>query len=526
MTSAVIVNRYQYTYDSANNRATMTQDGTETKHIVYSYDKNNRLLSETLISETTEIADTQTAVSETGNKKITTITETRVRTITEETIKTYTYDPNGNTLTVTSEDGVIGYTYNARNQQVSYLLNGATMASYTYNPDGLRRTKAVVTMLTQRYIWSGGSMVYECELLYPANGTVYVYGINLISARNSDGDNTFYLYNAHGDVVQLVDGTGTITQTYNYDAFGVEYDVDEDDDNHFRYAGQYYDTETGTYYLRARYYNPAIGRLTTEDPISAGLNWYTYCGNNPVIFIDPSGLIPTASEAADMAKHIYDPTNEDLTLSGGWVYESSIFGGEGMVMGVYSRVNADGDKEYALVNKGSSTLSDWVNNVEQPFGNSDDMIASIEAAILFVTKHEGYEVTMVGHSKGGAEAAANAVATGTNCIVFNPATVFLEEYEGTRGKNYTASMTAYIVEGEILNIIFGPISTPIGTVVYLPSQHNTHTLKGSPLAVYIANKISDALNNHSMDSLIKALKQHQLTFNGGGGFGFVRRAFF
>ena len=56
------------------------------------------------------------------------------------------------------------------------------------------------------------------------------------------------------------------------------------------YAGQYHDAETGFVYLRARYYNPAIGRFINEDPIRDGLNWYVYCGNNPVRFVDPSGL--------------------------------------------------------------------------------------------------------------------------------------------------------------------------------------------------------------------------------------------
>jgi len=81
-----------------------------------------------------------------------------------------------------------------------------------------------------------------------------------------------------------------------YDAFGVEIDPDEDDTNPFRYAGQYYDTETGTYYLRARYYDPATGRFTQQDswdysdpkdPLS--LNLYVYCYGNPVRYVDLTG---------------------------------------------------------------------------------------------------------------------------------------------------------------------------------------------------------------------------------------------
>jgi RHS repeat-associated protein len=68
---------------------------------------------------------------------------------------------------------------------------------------------------------------------------------------------------------------------------------DPDDTNPWRYKGAhgyYWDSETGTYYVRMRYLNTASGRWTQEDPIRDGLNWYVYCGNNPIMYIDPWGL--------------------------------------------------------------------------------------------------------------------------------------------------------------------------------------------------------------------------------------------
>jgi len=101
--------------------------------------------------------------------------------------------------------------------------------------------------------------------------------------------------NAHGDVVNLTDADGAVTKTYHYDAFGVEQNIADSDENAFRYCGEYFDTETGTVYLRARYYQAAIGRFTQRDSYAGkngeplSLNLYTYCANNPVIYFDPSG---------------------------------------------------------------------------------------------------------------------------------------------------------------------------------------------------------------------------------------------
>ena len=87
----------------------------------------------------------------------------------------------------------------------------------------------------------------------------------------------------------LVSG-GAVTRRYDYDAYGAEKAPDPADANPFRYCGEYYDAESGQIYLRARYYAPGVGRFVTEDPARDGLNWYAYAGNNPVMFVDPTGL--------------------------------------------------------------------------------------------------------------------------------------------------------------------------------------------------------------------------------------------
>lgn len=137
------------------------------------------------------------------------------------------------------------------------------------------------------HVWDGSNIVLE----YGATNDVYLRGINLIKSDN----NGYYLFNAHGDVIQLANASGVVVKNYLYDAFGVEKDKNANDTNPFRYCAEYYDKETSTIYLRNRYYNPALGRFYREDPVRDGLNWYTYCGGNPIHFRDPLGLaaIPT-----------------------------------------------------------------------------------------------------------------------------------------------------------------------------------------------------------------------------------------
>ena len=137
------------------------------------------------------------------------------------------------------------------------------------------------------HIWDSANIVADID---GSNVSVYIRGINLLYA--DDGDKTYYHFNAHGDVVALTNESGNKTKSYSYNAFGVEYNEATLDDNPFRYCGEYYDKETKTIYLRARYYNAEQGRFTQEDPIRDGYNWYAYCENNPVIFIDLSGLAP------------------------------------------------------------------------------------------------------------------------------------------------------------------------------------------------------------------------------------------
>lgn len=137
-------------------------------------------------------------------------------------------------------------------------------------------------------------------------------------AREQDGSAQYYLFNAHGDVTERTDNLGTVLRRYKYDAFGNEQNPKPLDVNPFRYCGEYFDRETGDYYLRARSYDPRTGRFTAEDPARSEANWYPYCGNNPTAFHDPTGnyyvVGPESKAFYDRAGNKYIPADADYRV--------------------------------------------------------------------------------------------------------------------------------------------------------------------------------------------------------------------
>ncbi|OQB13718.1 MAG: tRNA3(Ser)-specific nuclease WapA precursor [Firmicutes bacterium ADurb.Bin193] len=133
--------------------------------------------------------------------------------------------------------------------------------------------------------------------------TGYIRGLSLIAVSRPDGGLLRYVTDGHGDVRALVDRGGNVAKRYSYDAFGNEGNTDGSDVNPFRYCGEYFDKESGSIYLRARYYDPGLGRFGAEDPAQDETNWYVYCGNNPVNFVDPNGL---AARIVDNNQQVFE----------------------------------------------------------------------------------------------------------------------------------------------------------------------------------------------------------------------------
>ena len=99
-----------------------------------------------------------------------------------------------------------------------------------------------------------------------------------------------YVSDEQGSITHVLSEDAEILNHYSYDAFGNIIQKTEKVENRFCYNGERLDPVTQQYYLRARFYNPVIGRFTQEDTYYGdGLNLYQYCQANPVGYVDPSG---------------------------------------------------------------------------------------------------------------------------------------------------------------------------------------------------------------------------------------------
>ena len=275
-----------YTYDANNNRKQMTIGN---KTTAYQYNKNDELLRTDTLHTDTEKNDVVIYKNDKNGNQLATVNRSEIPTEAKDT----SYIDVDVTLGDNQlNDNVVNH-YNALNQLTETLTKNYKV-SFTYDAEGLRTGKTVNGEKTI-YVWDGDQVVMELS----KGGAVqkrYIRGNDLVYAdKGENTEKTYYVTDMHGNVVQLLDESGNVTKTYEYDSFGNEVKPEKKDENPYRYCGEYYDKETEEVYLRARYYEPSVGRFITRDTYTGesdeplSLHLYTYCENDGVNAWDPSG---------------------------------------------------------------------------------------------------------------------------------------------------------------------------------------------------------------------------------------------
>lgn len=301
---ATHVASYAYTLDFAGHRTSVTELSGRT--VNYVYDNIYRLTSETIASDPSSVNG---AVSYTydavGNRTQKTSTlpgfpgSGVIGYNANDQLTADTYDNDGNTTGSGTNTGASGYVYDFEN----HLIQQGGI-SVVYDGDGNRVSKTVAGVTTTYLVDDVNPTGYAqvlAELQAGIKTGVYVYGLERISKTLYNSQtaavqgNAFYVYDGHGSVRALTDGTGAVTDTYDYDAFGILIHSTGTTPNNYLFAGEQFDSDLHLYYNRARYLNVSTGRFWTmdtdegssTDPLS--LHKYLYGENDPADQVDPSG---------------------------------------------------------------------------------------------------------------------------------------------------------------------------------------------------------------------------------------------
>ena len=294
------------------------------KSFTYTYDKGGNIVSKSEYAYTTgtlgAATDTVPYVYDvTWKDKLTSYDGTSI-----------TYNEIGNPLTY---GGDISYVWEGRELIRYQDANSDYFVKMDYNADGLRTLKTIcdvdpISYTKDYYIytWSAdgtllgysikiypSGRIADVRIIYGENGDAIGFTVKDYEGVEPQTYTYYYIKNAQGDVLRVVDETGATMADYTYDAWG-NFTFTPDPNaganagiiekyNPVTYRGYYYDTDLEMYYLQSRYYNPRWGRFLnaddTFDPDAGVLsaNLYAYCANNPVNFVDFDGHYADAAMA-------------------------------------------------------------------------------------------------------------------------------------------------------------------------------------------------------------------------------------
>lgn len=279
----------RYTYDSFGNRIGM-EDYQKGSKCVYTYNSLNQMLTEEIWEDIS---------------------------VTKKDIRNYAYDKRGN-LVAEYRNGKQNccYAYNAQNRLVNAWRQNGNKAEYHYNGLGQRMGRNGEEYLLD--LTKSFDNLLEIQNQTNKQKQVFYWDTNVTAMEEDGGVPRYYLMDEMGSPVRVLHSTGK-GEVSSYDEFGNDlqpHSLEKCDypgccsierkSQPFGYTGYRYDDISRTYFAQAREYLPEMGRFAAEDTIKSGNNWYTYCVNNPISFIDKIGLesyvFYTTGEKSDFTK--------------------------------------------------------------------------------------------------------------------------------------------------------------------------------------------------------------------------------
>jgi RHS repeat-associated protein len=328
-----VLSSFTYEVDKTGNRTKRTTAGSAmtAQALKYTYDNIYEITEVYQLEPTTETLETF-SYDDVGNRTTdsdySNYSYNSNNQLTSYDSITFDYDKNGN-LTKKTESGVgdTVYTFDYENKITRIDYPDATYSTYKYDALARRIEKRDRNANISRYVYDGQNFVAEYD---GSNNLVASYvqslGIDRPISTYRSGEMYWYHSDALGSIYQMTDSNETVARSYDYSAFGKIVSETGSLVNPFTYTAREWDTDSGLYYYRARYYDSSIGRFLSRDPFvhptgggaparpntafrilvgDAGLlkaagtdRPYIYVMSNPVNHADPLGL----SEAWCIAK--------------------------------------------------------------------------------------------------------------------------------------------------------------------------------------------------------------------------------
>jgi RHS repeat-associated protein len=295
--SNTVLANYTYTYDLASRVQTTTTNGAT---VTYTYDAVNELTGDGTNSYSYDLN---------GNRTMTGYTTGAGNRLTSDGTWTYTYDDEGNLIKKSkgASAETWKYTYDNRNQLTHIEQRSADdnstplwKADYKYDVFGNRIEQSpgpgVGPPVVVRFAYDGPNVWADLnDSTQLTTRRLYLDGVDQVFARvSSGGAAAWYLTDRLGSVRDVTNAAGTVQDHIDFSAFGgVVTETNSSIGDRYKWTGREYDGTSGLQYNRARYYDCAVGRWTTQDPLglpAGDANLYRYVGNGPTNMVDPSGL--------------------------------------------------------------------------------------------------------------------------------------------------------------------------------------------------------------------------------------------
>ena len=326
---------FGYTYDNLGNIATYTAPDGEV--ITYSYDNQGQLLKAEGDATYLYVYDSVGNILSANGHTYSYGNANWKDLLTAFDGNSITYDASGNP---TSYYNGTRWTMTwANGRSLATASDGTNSLSFTYDDSGLRTSKTVGST-TYRYYYAGGKLM---RMTWGGNTIDFFYDESgLPYAMKHNGTVYYYVTNLQGDVMRVVNASGTVVASYDYDPYGKVLSATGTlaNVNPLRYRAYVYDQETGFYYLQSRYYDPVVGRFINADSYAStgqgviGNNMWVYCNNCPLAYTDESGELPQAVTdklVHDAVLAVIVFKNPNLSMTDTCVYYNgeNIWGGYG-----------------------------------------------------------------------------------------------------------------------------------------------------------------------------------------------------